>query len=289
MPHIVDVLIEERAKNLMRRPLVWRLVRRCLYPVIGYRQTVALIDHVEAMTGLEIFDYMSERLRLQVEVTGLDYIPRTGPAIVTANHPSGIADGFAVFDALKSVRRDLVLFANRDAVRAAPGMTDLIIPVEWMEHRRSHARNKETVRHMVRAFRDGKLVVIFPSGRLARPTLRGLVEREWVTAPVNLAQRYACPIVPMHIVGRNSLLYYLLYAINTELKDMTLFREVLNKVGKPYRIAIGRPIEPAGDIRRLTDSIRHFVAVEMAAGAVECVVDGGRDPGQAGASTRTNG
>ena len=289
MPHIVDVLIEERAKNLMRRPLVWRLVRRCLYPVIGYRQTVALIDHVEAMTGLEIFDYMSERLRLQVDVTGLGYLPRTGAAIVAANHPSGIADGFAVFDAIKSVRRDLVLFANRDAVRAAPGMTDLIIPVEWMEHRRSHARNKETVRYMVRAFRDGKLVVIFPSGRLARPTLRGLVEREWVTAPVNLAQRYACPIVPMHIVGRNSLLYYLLYAINTELKDMTLFREVLNKVGKPYRIAIGRPIEPAGDIRRLTDSIRHFVAVEMAAGAVECVADGGRDPGQAGASTRTNG
>ena len=153
-------------------------------------------------------------------------------------------------------------------------MTDIIIPVEWMEHRRSHARNKETVRCMVRAFRDGKLVIIFPSGRLARPTLRGLVEREWVTAPVNLAQRYACPIVPMHVVGRNSLFYYLLYAINTELKDMTLFRELLNKAGKRYRIAIGSPIEPAGDIRQLTESIRHFVAVEMAAGAVQCGTSG---------------
>ena len=222
-------------------------------------------------------------------MTGLEYIPRTGAAIVAANHPSGIADGFAVFDAIKSVRRDVVLFANRDAIRAAPRMTDIIIPVEWMEHRRSHARNKETVRYMVRAFRDGKLVIIFPSGRLARPTLRGLVEREWVTAPVNLAQRYACPIVPMHIVGRNSLVYYLLYAINTELKDMTLFRELLNKAGRPYRIAIGKPIEAAGDIRQLTESIRHFVAVEMAAGAVECGADRVRNPGQADASTRTNG
>ncbi len=268
MPHIVDVLIEERAENLMRRPLIWRLVRRFLYPLIGYRQTVALIDHIQQMTGLEIFDYMSGQLALRVEVTGLEHIPRTGAAIVAANHPSGIADGFAVFDAVKSVRRDLVLFANRDAIRAAPGMADIIIPVEWMETRRSHARNKETVRYMVRAFRDGKLVIIFPSGRLARPTLRGLVEREWVTAPVNLAQRYACPIVPMHIVGRNSLLYYLLYAINTELKDMTLFREFLNKAGQRYRIDIGKPIEPAGDIRQATERIRRLVTQELPAGAV---------------------
>lgn len=289
MPHIVDVLIEERAERLMQRPLLWRFVRRFLYPVIGYRQAVALIDHIKAMTGQQIFDYMNDRLGLRLDVTGLDYIPRTGAAIIAANHPSGIADGFAVFDAIKSVRRDLVLFANRDAVRAAPGMTDIIIPVEWMEHRRSHARNKETVRYMVRAFRDGKLIIIFPSGRLARPTLRGLVEREWVTAPVNLAQRFGCPIVPMHIVGRNSLLYYLLYAINTELKDMTLFRELLNKAGKRYRIAIGRPIEPVGDIRQLTGSIRHFVAVEMATGAVESRAEGYRYPDQGDASARTNG
>ena len=269
MAHIVDVLIEERAEQLMQRPLIWRLVRKLLYPAIGYRQAVELIDHVQAMTGLQVFDYMSERLALGVEASGLDYLPRTGPAIVAANHPSGIADGFAVFDAVKPVRRDLVLFANRDAIRAAPGMTDIVIPVEWMEARRNHARNKETVRHMVRAFRDGKLVVIFPSGRLARPTLRGLVEREWVTAPVNLAQRFDCPILPMHITGRNSLLYYVLYAINTELKDMTLFRELLNKEGERYRIDIGQPIDPAGDIKRLTAGIRHFVAHEMAAGAVE--------------------
>ena len=50
---------------------------------------------------------------------------------------------------------------------------------------------------------------------------------------------------------------------------MTLFRELLNKEGKNYRIDIGRPIEPAGDVKRLTESIRHFVADEMAAGEVE--------------------
>ena len=50
---------------------------------------------------------------------------------------------------------------------------------------------------------------------------------------------------------------------------MTLFRELLNKEGKNYRIDIGCPIDPAGDIKRLTERIRHFVADEMPAGAVE--------------------
>ena len=99
---------------------------------------------------------------------------------------------------------------------------------------------------MVRAFRSERLIVIFPSGRLARPTLRGLVERGWTPTAVNLAQKYRCPIVPMHIRGRNSWLYYLLYAINTELKDMTLFRELLNKTGQPYRIRIAEPFDPHG-------------------------------------------
>ena len=268
MMHIVDVLIEERAEKLRTHPLPWRIVRRFLYPVIGYRAAVALIDHVHSLSGQQIFDYMSERLKLCVATTGLQHVPSTGLAIVAANHPSGIADGFAVFDAIKSVRRDIVLFANRDAVRAAPGMTDIIIPVEWMEKRRSHARNKETVRHMAKAFRERKLVVIFPSGRLARPSARGLIERDWVTAPVNLAQRYGCPIIPMHIAGRNSFLYYLLYFINTELKDMTLFRELLNKEGKHYRIKIGKPIEPVGEIQELTTKLQRFVAEEMPIGAV---------------------
>jgi len=269
MAHIVDVLIEERAERLRQHPLLWRLVRQFLYPSFGYRQAMSPIDRVLYMTGLQIFEYMSERLQLQVEVRGLQNLPTSGLANLVANHTSGIADGFVVYDAVKQVRRDLVMFANRDAVRAAPGMADVVVPVEWMETRRNYARNKETVRSMARAFRAGKLVVIFPAGRLARPTVRGLEERPWVTAPVNLAQRFGCSILPVHITGKNSLLYYALYAINNELSDMTLFREVLNKEGCPYRVDIGKPINPVGDVAVLTDQILDFVARQMPAGADE--------------------
>lgn len=267
MPHIVDTLIEERAHRLMQHPVLWRLVTGLLYPVLDYGPAVRMADTVADMSGLEIFEMLSRQLQLRIDTDGIQHIPVSGSAVITANHPTGIADGIAVFDVLRAVRPDITFFANRDAIRFAPGLAEMIVPVEWVDDKRSHARNRETVTHMVRAFRAGRLIVIFPSGRLARPTPRGLVERGWTPTAVSLAQKYQCPIIPMHVRGRNSWLYYVLYAINTELKDMTLFRELLNKEGAAYRIRLAEPFDPVGDARMLTIALREFVADEMPKGA----------------------
>jgi putative hemolysin len=267
MPHIVDTLIEERAQKLMRRPALWRLVKRFLYPALGYQQTIHTIDTVQDMGGAEIFRFLSESLSMQIECQGLRHLPRAGCAVVVANHPAGIADGVAVYDALRDIRQDITFFANRDAIRVAPKLTELLIPVEWVEEKRTRARNKETVKHMVRAFREQRLIVIFPSGRLARPSIRGLVERNWTPTALNLAQKYDCPIVPMHIQAKNSWLYYFLYFVNSELKDMTLFRELLNKKGHRYRMKLAEPFRPAGDSQALTQALREFVTIDIPQGA----------------------
>ena len=137
MPHIVDTLIEERARGLMRHPLLWRLVTRLLYPALGYRAAVNMANSVAHMGGLEIFEMLSAQLQLDIDIGGTEHIPETGSAIVTPNHPTGIADGVAVFDALRTVRSDITFFANRDAIRFAPGLADVIVtattgdPLHW--------------------------------------------------------------------------------------------------------------------------------------------------------------
>ena len=149
----------------------------------------------------------------------------------------------------------------------------MIVPVEWVSEKRTHERRRETVRSMVRAFREGRLVVIFPSGRLAQATLTGLKERPWQSTAMNLALKYDVPVIPMHIRARNSWLYYLFYAIHQELRDMTLFRELFNKTGHPYRITVGEPFDPGtaldhfqDDLEALTEGLRRFVAERMPAG-----------------------
>lgn len=272
--HIVDQLIEERAQHLMARRQLWRLLKPTILPLLGYRQTVEIVDEVAELNGLEIFHHVSKEIRINVLTEGAEHIPRQGGAIIMPNHPAGIADGIAVFDALKAVREDLIYFANRDAIRAAPGLADMIIPVEWVDEKRTHERRKETVKSMVRAFRDQRLVVIFPSGRLAQPTLSGLKERPWQSTAMNLAIKYDFPVIPMHVEGRNSWLYYLFYFLHTELRDMTLFRELFNKTEQTYRITLAEPFDSRAligsyddDLEAMTEAVRQFVAEQMPRGA----------------------
>ena len=70
----------------------------------------------------------------------------------------------------------------------------------------------------------------------------------------------------MHIKASNSWLYYFLYLMNTELRDMTLFRELLNKKGQRYQIKLAVPFRPEGDSRALTLALREFVTGEMPTG-----------------------
>jgi putative hemolysin len=261
--HIVDSLIEERAERLRNHPRIWQWVQRSLYPILGYDEAVALIDSVQTLSGYDVFEHISQMLNMRITVEGAEHIPKMGRAVIMPNHPAGMADGIAVFDALKKARPDVVFFANRDAIRCHERMNEIIIPVEWMEQRRTHAKTKETVRNVIQAFRDERLVVIFASGRLARPTPVGLIERPWLASGVGLAQKYDCPIVPMHVAGHNSALYYLLWFLNTELRDMTLFRELLNKTNQKYHIHIGQPVLSDEPSDTLTPALRKFVTKEL--------------------------
>lgn len=266
--HIVDVLIDERAVHLRRHRYLWSILKSLCKGVLGYARALEMVDATQGMSGLEIMDYMSNLLRLDVSIRGSEHIPRTGPALITPNHPAGIADGIAVYDGLKDIRNDMCFVANRDAIRASAGLADIIIPVEWRIQERNTQKTRETVRAINQAFKEERLVVIFPSGRLAEPTIRGLKERPWQTTALSFARRNEVPVVPMHIKGENTLFYYVTWYINTELKDMTLFREIVKKEGRPYSITVGEPFELAQkvDITDLTERVRDFVINDLKGG-----------------------
>ena len=106
-------------------------------------------------------------------------LPASGGFILAPSHPTGIADGIAVFDFLKTARPDMAIFANRDALRVAPGFRDLIIPVEWRQGEKTLSKSRDTLEMTARAFSGKKVVVLFPSGRIAFWNEGRLTERPW--------------------------------------------------------------------------------------------------------------
>ena len=260
-PHICDVLIAERAPRLTRSAL-WPLARPFLYKVLNYRHAVRMADAVRPLSGAEALDYMSDLLDLKVSVMNPDRIPATGRCIVVANHPTGIADGIAVFDAIRARRPDAVFFANADALRVSPRLGEAVIPVEWVVEKRTREKTRATLQAAKEAFEAGRCVVMFPAGRLARVGRDGSVtDPEWAPTAASLARKYAAPVVPIHVAGPESRLFHWFDRISPELRDITLFHELLNKKRKPFYLKVGKPIPPSRldiDAARATYALKAF-------------------------------
>ena len=267
-PHIVDQMIAERGETIVSSRH-WPLIKPLLYKILRYKEAVRMADELAPLSGAAAMDYISRRLSLHLDVDGLDNVPREGAFILAANHPTGIADGVAVYDALRKVRPDIAIFTNRDAIRINPRLAEFLIPVEWREDLRDRTKTKETLRLTSRAFREGRAVVIFPSGRIAFWADNRLNERAWQTSAVTLARKQDLPIVPVHVQARNSgLFYWFANGGFTELRDMTVFNELLNKRGKTFRLRFGPPITneriARGDAGDMTRLLQTHVAETMA-------------------------
>lgn len=264
--HIVDTLIAERGQRLVKSP-AWPLMRPFLYALLRYGKAISFADDVAHLSGFESFQYMSELLRLRVSARNAERIPASGGFILVSNHPTGIADGVAVFDLLKQRRPDLMVFANRDAVRVNPRFAEMIIPVEWREEHKSKLKTRETLVLTNKAVEEGKVMVLFPSGRIAYWENDRLNERPWKTSAVGLARKYNLPILPVHLGARNSGLFYWFAKWSTELRDMTVFHELLNKKGNQFDFTIGQIIPPDrldGDINEVTRALEQHTVFALA-------------------------
>lgn len=266
--HIVDELIYERAPRLVKSP-VWWLAKPVLYAILGYGKAVRMADAVRSLSGPEALDYISKLLSLKVDVTGIDRLPQTGRCVVVCNHPTGIADGLAVYDAILKRRSDAIFFANADALRVNPRFAESLIPVEWVEAKRTREKARVTLSSAKVAFEAERCVVIFPAGRLARRNAEGqLVDLPWAATAVSLAQKNDAPIVPMHLEGPNSFWFHTFHRFSQELRDITLFHEFLNKQGKRFRLTVGETIDPNAfdmDTGDLCEALKRHVEVELAA------------------------
>jgi putative hemolysin len=243
--HIIDVLIEERAPKLSATP-AWPLVRPPLYRMLDYAKAVRMADAIAPLAGRAAMDLVSAQLGLRVATAGLARMPAAGRAIAVCNHPTGVADGIAVYDALKAVRPDVCFYANSDAHRVCPRFSEVLIPVEWVEAKRTREKTRETLRLTREALEAERLLVIFPAGRLARRQADGrLSDPPWQTSAVSLARKYDAPIVPIRLTGPWSGLFHFFNRFSAELRDMTLFHEFLNKQGRAFSLTVGAPIAPA--------------------------------------------
>ena len=270
--HIVDVLIAERAPRLRASP-AWPVIKPVLYRMLGYDNARAMADAIAPMGGYQAMDYASQLLHLDVTVTDADRIPPKGKVCIIANHPTGLADGVAVYDAFKAARPDVMFFANSDAHRINPRLSEIFIPVEWVPGKRTRERTRRTLQLANEAFEAGRALVIFPAGAISTPDKnKRLTDPAWQTTAVSLARKHECPVLPVHVAGPASRLFNGFHAasktlpLSKELRDITLFQELLNKTGERFDLIIGPLIPPStfvGDAAKTTVALKRYIERDL--------------------------
>jgi putative hemolysin len=267
-PHIVDVLIAERAPRLTGSP-AWPLLKPFLYGILDYAKARAMADAIADLSGQDSLTYISRLLALEVDVLFPERLPASGRCMIICNHPTGIADGVAVYDALSRARQDAIFFANADALRVAPRLSETLIPVEWVEAKRTREKTRLTLLSAREAFEAERAVVMFPAGRLARADKDGaLSDPPWAPTAASLARKFEAPIVPLHLSGPWSSLFHTFNRLSPELRDITLFHELLNKRGRRFRLTVG-PVIPPGrldpEAAKATFALKAYVERVLAA------------------------
>ena len=189
---------------------------------------------------------MGHMLAKQVQIRGLQNIPYDGPALIVADHPTGIADGIVSNYLICQRRNDAYFFANSDILRVLPQLSDCITPLEWRVDRRSYTKTRETMECVRTATDAGRFGIIFPSGRLAKRHGLKLYERPWMASAAMFAKKkFELHVILVNIQARNSALFYIFDAIHPTMRDVTLFHQTLNKTKQRFEITAGPPIAAA--------------------------------------------
>jgi putative hemolysin len=111
--------------------------------------------------------------------------------------------------------------------------------------KRTREKTRATLDAARAAFEGERCVVMFPAGRLARVGKDGSVTDPGMGPDGGLdGAQIQCAGVPIHVAGPTSTLFHLFDKVSQELRDITLFHELLNKRKKAFQLKVGLPIPP---------------------------------------------
>lgn len=207
------------------------------------RDVNEILPSLEGLEGWRFAEAALERLSIEVEVRGPERLPAGGRVTLCSNHPLGGADGLAIMR-LAGRAYGPFLHLSNDLLLSIPQLAASIVPVNM------HGTNTTIVRDLQATYSSEKPVIMFPAGRTARFKNHRLCDYPWAKSFVRKSREYGRTIVPVHISGRNSALFYFIWRARTllgikpNLEMFLLVDELFKQRGSKLTLTIGRPLPP---------------------------------------------
>lgn len=199
-------------------------------------------------------------IRIDTPPEEIALIPKTGPLVVVANHPSGLVDGMVMAEMVNRVRSDFKIL-TRSLLTGIPEVEEFMIPVPFPHEENARElglqMRDETMKHL----KAGGVIIIFPAGKVAMSEgwWGPAVEAEWNVFTHKMVRSSGATILPIFFPGQNSRAFLIANQLSDTLRQGLLLHEIKRALFKPQRPFIGQPI-PASELKNWEGNPRGFLA-----------------------------
>lgn len=236
----IEKVIEDKNPILLK----WfpRFIMNYLKRVLHEDEINAAISRNKDKFDLDFVNAIIQEFQLETNVIGEENIPKTERKIIASNHPIGGLEGLALMSVIGNYRKDIKFIVN-DILLNIDNIKNLFVPVNKVG-----VNSREAIRIMDNTYASNNLVLTFPFGLVSRKRHGKIYDLEWKKSFVTKAKEHKRDIVPVHINGRNSNLFYnfsnfrKFIGIKSSVEMLYLIDEMYKQKNKLLSITFGEAV-----------------------------------------------
>jgi putative hemolysin len=215
---------------------------RIISRIIRQDEMNGTINKNRSKTGVSFINGVLNDWNIKIIVRGSENVPSSGRFVFAANHPLGGIDALTFLSTIHSFFPDVISPSNQ-LFNYIPNLRTVILGVNVFG-----VNTKETVTKFNQLFESDSQIMIFPAGIVSRRN-RGIIsDLQWQKTFITKAVQYKRDVIPVHISGRNSNLFYFVsnlrkfLRIKMSIEIILLPREMMKQRNSSVTITIGKPI-----------------------------------------------
>lgn len=219
------------------RFIVWFIVK-----LIHQDEMNTTLHRNRHKTGVPFVNDILNEWNVNVVVKGGDNVPNSGRFVFVANHPVGGMDALAFLSTIYRFYPNVISPSNQ-LFNYISNLHPVILGVNVFG-----INTKETVEKFNQLFESDSQIMIFPAGIVSRRSKGVISDLVWQKSFVTKAVQYKRDIIPVHISGRNSNLFYSVanlrkfLRIKISVEIILLPREMLKQRNSTVTMSIGKVI-----------------------------------------------
>lgn len=242
IPKTIDIektIRHSRSKFVRSLP---KFIIRLIIKLVHQDEMNATIYRNQDKSGVPFINGILDEWNVQVVVRGKENIPVSGRLVFVANHPVGGMDALSFLSTIYRFFPKVVSPSN-ELFKNIPQLEPVVLGINVFGK-----NTKETAEKLNQLFESDAQIMIFPAGEVSRK-IKGIIsDIPWHKSFITKSVQHKRDIIPVHISGRNSNLFYnianirKMLGIKLYIETALLPYEMMRQRNSTVTLTIGKPI-----------------------------------------------